>query len=229
MSAASTLHSTPTFGAGGAEPYARALRDSSSLIYLHEAASDGGSAVSGLEVSRWSADADDIDLTLLGSVTGPLLDVGCGPGRMVRAALRLGIVALGIDVSPAAVEVARRDGLPVLERSVFDALPREGAWQTVLLVDGNIGIGGDVDALLARCAELIGADGEIVVEVHADADRDRRFTARVVDADGLASAEFPWAEVGLRSVAASALGLGLAVRQSWELGGRGFCRLAMSR
>lgn len=227
---------TASFGAGGTEPYARALRNDSSLLFLHDAHHDAHSAhgsaqsrgaqVRTMDVGRWNADADGVDLTLLRAVTGPLLDVGCGPGRMVRAALELGMVALGVDISPAAVELARSVGLPVLERSIFGVLPREGQWQTVLLVDGNVGIGGDVEALLARCAQLITADGEIVVEVHDDADRDHRFTARLVDAGGQGSDEFPWAEMGLHPLSRLAHTLGLEVRQSWELDGRGFCRLA---
>ena len=215
---------TSAFGAGGAEPYARALRTDAPHLYLHDTGESGDPRV--LDVARWSSDADATDLTLLRAVTGPLLDVGCGPGRMVRAALALDIVALGIDISAAAIEIARGVGLPVVHRSVFDAIPREGRWQTVLLVDGNIGIGGDVPALLARCAELMTSDGEIVVETHPDAHRDARFTGRLADADGHASAEFPWAEIGLHPLAATAERIGLALRQSWVVGGRGFARLA---
>jgi SAM-dependent methyltransferase len=212
------------FGAGGAEPYARALRSDATRLFLHDTSDAGDPRV--LDVARWSADADETDLTLLSAVTGPLLDVGCGPGRMVRAALALDIVALGLDISAAAIEVARSVGLPVVHRSVFDAVPRAGRWQTVLLVDGNIGIGGDVAALLARCTELATPDGEIVVETHPDPHRDARFTGRLADADGHVSAEFPWAEIGVRPLEALAARLGLELRQSWVIGDRGFARLA---
>jgi hypothetical protein len=148
---------------------------------------------------------------------------------MVRAALALDLVALGVDISPAAVGVARAAGLPVVHRSVFGAVPRPGRWQTVLLVDGNVGIGGDVAALLTRCAELMTADGEIVVETHPDTRRDARFTGRLADADGHVSAEFPWAEIGAGALAALAPAVGLTVRQSWAIGGRDFSRLCFSR
>ncbi|MET3767875.1 SAM-dependent methyltransferase [Marisediminicola sp. UYEF4] len=229
-----------TFGAGGTEPYAAALRRShSNVLYLHETddgATDdrqiGGSERRGaapMDVSRWHADADVADLSLLRSVTGPVLDIGCGPGRMVRAAMDLGIEALGIDVSPTAIEVATESGLSVLLGSVFEALPLEGKWQTTLLVDGNIGIGGDVTAMLARCDELIAADGEIVVETHPDAARDRTYTGRLVDTHGRQSDPFPWAEIGVDALIACAAAIGLASRQVWQLDGRTFCRLARQR
>jgi hypothetical protein len=114
----------------------------------------------------------------------------------------------------------------MVRRDVFGPLPGEGTWGHVLLVDGNIGIGGDVAALLARCAELATPDGEIVVETHPDPHRDARFTGRLADAEGHASAEFPWAEIGVLPLEALAGRLGLGLRQSWVIGDRGFARLA---
>lgn len=215
-----------TFGSGGAEPYARALRtDVSPVLYLRPSHGDIADTAT-MDVSRWSAEADDADLTLLASVRGPVLDVGCGPGRMVRAAMDLGLAALGIDVSPTAVEIATDAGLSVLQRSIFEPLPAEGGWHAVLLVDGNIGIGGDVTAMLARCRGLIAADGEILVEVADDPALDRTFSGRVVDTDGRESASFPWAQIGLDAIVARAEALGLELRQSWRIDGRSFCRLA---
>jgi SAM-dependent methyltransferase len=40
---------------------------------------------------------------------GPVADVGCGPGRITAHLAALGLDAFGIDLSPAMVEVARRD------------------------------------------------------------------------------------------------------------------------
>ena len=216
----------PAFGAGGAEPYAHALRLGDAVTLLTSDGRPGSSVRSVMDVARWTAGADATDLTLLRSVTGPVLDIGCGPGRMVRAALDLGLDVLGVDLSPTAIAIATEAGLPVLERSVFDRLPGEGRWQTALLVDGNVGIGGDVRAMLARCVQLLAPSGEIVVELHADASRDSTYTARLVDARGGQSGIFPWAEIGLQPMAGVAGSLGLAVVQSWTLGDRTFCRLA---
>jgi len=214
-----------TFGSGGGEPYARALRDSGEVLFLSLASSDGGDDDEVIDISRWSADADAVDASLLADASGPVLDIGCGPGRMVRAAMDAGLSAMGIDVSPTVVEMAAGLGLPVLRRSVFEGLPREGGWGTLLLLDGNIGIGGDAAALLARCGELLDDDGSLVVETHVDPTRDRTFECTVEDAHGRASDPFPWAQVGRDAVARLAAAAGLAPAQSWVTGGRAFSRL----
>jgi ubiquinone/menaquinone biosynthesis C-methylase UbiE len=40
---------------------------------------------------------------------GPVADVGCGPGRITAHLASLGLEAFGIDLSPAMIEVARRE------------------------------------------------------------------------------------------------------------------------
>jgi SAM-dependent methyltransferase len=214
------------FGAGGSEPYARALhRSEQAPLMLRESGTGHRTNQITMDVDLWSAEANATDIALLDAVTGPVLDIGCGPGRMVRAALDLGLDVLGIDVSPAAIEVARAHGLPVALGSVFEAVPRQGQWQTVLLVDGNIGIGGDVAAMLSRCRELITPTGEIVLELHTDATTDRSYTATLVDADGGSSAQFPWAEIGLDRIEQLAPQLRLSLMRVWTSEGRSFCLL----
>jgi SAM-dependent methyltransferase len=213
------------FGAGGGEPYARALEAQGGTLFLHSL--DG--SVAAMDLARWSADADATDLRLLRRMRGPVLDIGCGPGRMVKASIALGRAALGIDVSPTVVRRARAAGLPVLEASVFDELPGTGSWRTVLLADGNIGIGGDPAALLRRCRELLHPRGEIVVEAHPSPGRDRAFEGSVTGDDGRRSAVFPWAEIGAVALARAARAEGLRTAQAWSADGRTFCRLRIAR
>src|SRR5205823_3156920 len=118
-----------------------------------------------LPVTRWIEDpAADEELVLERAIS-PVLDVGCGPGRHVVALGRRGIMALGVDVSPHAVDLARRRGAPVLRRSIFDRLPGANRWGSALLLDGNIGIGGSPVTLLMRIASLLRPGGRVLAEL----------------------------------------------------------------
>ena len=173
-------------------------------------ARDGGDEdASHLDVSAYLASATDGEREVLALTDGPLLDIGCGPARLVRAAIEAGRLALGIDISSAAIGHARSAGLPVLHRSVFDPLPAEGTWGAVALFDGNVGIGGDPVALLSRAAELLRPGGRMIVEAHADPEQDASFLAQLVHPAGARSAWFPWAEVGARVATGIAGDLGM--------------------
>ena len=91
---------------------------------------------------RLAATREPPDRLLLGHCRGATLDVGCGPGRMSAQLAELGHSVLAVDVVPEAVDLARARGVAALQRNVFDPMPGEGCWDTVLLADGNIGIGG---------------------------------------------------------------------------------------
>src|SRR3954471_23913550 len=119
-----------------------------------------------LDPGRWHGTVTGAEARLLSSIEGPVLDVGCGPGRLLVGLGHRGVAALGIAPAPGAAASARRRGATVLQRSVFDPLPAEGRWMTVLLMDGNVGIGGDPVRLLRRCCELADAAGAVVVETH---------------------------------------------------------------
>ena len=110
-------------------------------------------------LERYTSPADPTDEQLLADVRGPVLDVGCGPGRHLHALARRAVFALGVDLSPEAVSLARGGGGHVLLRSVFDELPGVGTWRTALLLDGNIGIGGTPERLLRRVGSLLAAGG----------------------------------------------------------------------
>ncbi|WP_267422162.1 MULTISPECIES: class I SAM-dependent methyltransferase [unclassified Curtobacterium] len=211
-----------TFGTGGDEPYARALRTDGRLRLTDLGRPDADVT---MDVGRWNAAADQVDRSLLEDVDGPVIDIGCGPGRMLVAAKALGIPSLGVDVSADAVAIATRSGGRAVQGSVFDTVPDEGRWDTALVLDGNIGIGGDPAALLARCRDIVRVGGRVVVETHTDRTADRTYQARVVDTDGHASAEFPWAEVGLDALRRHAADVGLTARSSWTAAGRSFCEL----
>jgi SAM-dependent methyltransferase len=220
-----TTSAAPAFGVGGSEPYERVLRGVASALTLRDA-SDGGPGIP-LDVGRFLGEPDAVERRLVRAHRGPLLDIGCGPGRMLRAALRARRPALGIDISPASVALAASRGLIAMHGSVFEAVPAEGAWTTALLLDGNIGIGGDPERLLARCAELLHPAGAVLVEAHPDAGRDIRFDGFVVDDSGASSGTFPWAEAGAGALRRHARSAGLTCRREWRAGRRHFAEYSL--
>ncbi|MCF3101756.1 class I SAM-dependent methyltransferase [Streptomyces roseoverticillatus] len=177
-----------------------------------------------LEVERWCAEADPSDLTVLDRCHGPVIDIGCGPGRLVTALAARGHPVLGVDLSPAAVDRTRRSGGAALCRSVFDPLPGEGRWGTALLIDGNVGIGGDPAALLGRVARVTAPGGLLLAEAAA-ADVDERVEVRVDDGRGRTGPPFPWARVGATALTRHASRAGWRAAERWTVSGRAFVAL----
>jgi SAM-dependent methyltransferase len=189
-----------------------------------------GAGRTAVPVRRWRADAAGSDRWLLDACHGPTVDLGCGPGRLVRALNDRGVPALGVDTSALAVRLSAGRGAVVLRRDLFDALPGEGRWHHALLADGNVGIGGDPVALLGRVRRLLGAGGSALVEL----DRGRGLwhgRARLVGRDGSDGGWFPWASVGADSIAEVALAAGLRVHRmhSTRRRRRVFAELCLSR
>ncbi|HEX3791349.1 MAG TPA: methyltransferase domain-containing protein [Pseudonocardiaceae bacterium] len=188
----------------------------------------GGDRIT-LPVSRWRADPDHADELLLSRCSGPTLDVGCGPGRLIGTLVTRGVPALGVDVSPVAVRLTRRRGALAVRRDVFDRLPGEGRWRHVLLADGNVGIGGDPGRLLRRVAELLGRGGTALVELDPPGTGLRRDQARLTAPGSPCGREpgtwFPWARLGADATASLAEAAGLTMRWRAELAGRWFAEL----
>ena len=226
VSSALRLDPSGGFDAGDREPYGNALRDPERTVYLL-GSGDPSPEAARLEIERFLAGADAGDAAALATATGPVLDIGCGPGRFVHAAIMAGHLTLGIDISETAVQIAQEHGLPVLRRSVFQDLPGEGTWGTALLIDGNIGIGGDPAALLRRCGELIReGDGRVMVETHPSPEHDRVFVGVLVDDLDRESLPFPWAEVGAWALRRYAADAGLVETRLWSAHGRSFAEYA---
>lgn len=175
-------------------------------------------------LERWLGRVTAEEESVLDRVVGPALDVGCGPGRHVLALAERGVVSLGIDVAGAAIELARRRGAPVLERSVFDRVPGAGRWGSALLLDGNLGIGGDPAALLRRVRSLLRPGGRLLVEVEAPGVSAGPCQARL-ELGGRVGPWFPWARVETGDVQRLAHETDCTFVELWPEGARWFARL----
>ncbi|TDU06312.1 hypothetical protein EDD99_4860 [Streptomyces sp. 846.5] len=215
-------HPPPTPAPWSADPFAEAIRRGHGPLWLRR--TDGHRYP--LDVARWCAAPDAADRTLLHRCLYrglPAIDLGCGPGRLVAELQAHGLPALGVDITRAAVIRTRGLGGSALCRSVFDPLPGEGRWGTALLADGNLGIGGDPGALLARAADLLGPSGHLLVEVEPE-ELEERITVAVEDGAGRRGPTFRWARLGAAATMREAVGR-FALADSWASGGRSFLAL----
>jgi len=177
-----------------------------------------------LAARRWlhAVPGDD---SLLSRCEGPTLDVGAGPGRLTVALAERGVPALAIDITPYAVDLARSCGALALQRDVFGYLPGTGRWATVVLADGNIGIGGDPAVLLRRIRDLLRQGGKVVAEIEPAGVPLRRERVRLRTL-GHFGAWFPWAWAGADQIGALAESAGLELVQVWDGAGRWFAELS---
>ncbi|MGH3386427.1 MAG: class I SAM-dependent methyltransferase [Nocardioidaceae bacterium] len=177
-----------------------------------------------IPIHRWTGAPTAEDYALIGQCRGDTLDVGCGAGRMTIALARRGHDSLGIDISPVAVRRARLHGAAATVADVFGEVPRAGRWHTLLLADGNIGIGGDPVRLLRRAASLVVPGGRIVTDL-ADAGVATSVRRLRLVLDGRPSRPFYWAVVGADGIHLLAAAAGLRVELVRHHQGRWSARL----
>jgi glycosyltransferase A (GT-A) superfamily protein (DUF2064 family)/SAM-dependent methyltransferase len=177
-----------------------------------------------LDISRWSGPADAVDLMVAARCEPAVIDLGCGPGRMVQALTESGRPALGVDMSSVAVEMSMTRGGLALRRRIDEPLPAEGRWGTALLMDTNIGLGGDVAALLARCMRLVIPGGLIICEVDPRPERYEVHSV-VLRTRLAASAPLPWSRIGAAALIRIARSLDLLLVEEWTSSDRAFVAL----
>lgn len=118
-----------------------------------------------LDIARFCDEPNRAERRFLKTLDGPILDVGCGPGRAAAFLRDRGVASLGLDISASLVELARENGALCVHQSIFDPVPFEGRWDQVLLLDGNIGIGGDPTKMLERLRNVVRPGGQAFIEV----------------------------------------------------------------
>jgi SAM-dependent methyltransferase len=171
-----------------------------------------------LPVEQWQV-ADEHDEELLRMCVGPVLDVGCGPGRLTAALAEAGVEAMGLDVVDEAVALTLGRGAAAVRGDVFAPVPREREWATVLLADGNLGIGGDPVALLRRLGQVLRPGGRVVAEVAPPGTARQQVWAQL-RAGEQTSRPFRWAVVGIDDIADVAAEAGFRVCQHALFGDR---------
>lgn len=185
--------------------------------------SDEGTEL-GLPLERWMGEPTDEEHSLLRLAQAPVLDIGCGPGRHVVALRARGVHALGLDIAPGAVAIARGRGAEVLHGCIFGHVPRAGSWGSALLLDGNLGIGGDPTALLQRVAALLRPGGTALVEAAPPAMPSATLRLRL-ETEEARSHWFAWARVNADDLDSLAAATAFRLAERWEARGRWFARL----
>ncbi|MCV7432026.1 class I SAM-dependent methyltransferase [Mycolicibacterium bacteremicum] len=175
-----------------------------------------------LPVHDWLVSEQDdrpFDRAIVDLCSGPTIDLGCGPGRLLVGLVQRGLPALGVDKSATAVELARSSGVPALCRDLFGPLPGTGRWQTALLADGNVGLGGDPWRVLRRAGELLCVGGECLAEFDMATTGVKSQWVRL-ESTLMIGPWFKWASVGLDCAARIADDVGLTLRAVHPIGDR---------
>jgi SAM-dependent methyltransferase len=181
-----------------------------------------------LPVDRWLGNhAGDrpFDDAVLAMCDGPTIELGCGPGRLIARLSRDGIPALGVDRSPRAAQIARTQGAPVLCADVFGALPGAGRWRTVLLIDGNVGLGADPGRILRLSRDLLSDGGYCVVEFDARHSGTTSSPVRL-EIGSEAGPWFPWSTVGIDCAEELAESAGMRLKEVQVFGDRALASMA---
>ena len=205
--------------------YGRALTEAAteSRAGPYRAVGDDGSRRP-LPIRRWLGHAPPEEIQLLERAEPAVLDVGCGPGRHLAGLTRLGVPALGLDIAPGAVALARARGCRVLRQSVFAPIPDSGDWGSALLLDGNLGIDGDPVKLLRRVSSVLRPGGSVLAEFEPPKATSRELRLRIETGDEI-SEWFPWALVSIDDLHRISSAACLDIADVWSAGGRWFAQL----
>ena len=91
-------------------------------------------------------------------------------------------------------------------------------------MDGNVGMGGDVATLLARCAQLVRPGGLVICEVDRASERHESRTV-VLRTEDATSVALPWSRIGAAALLQAAEPLDLLLVEEWTAGVRAFVAL----
>jgi len=101
----------------------------------------------------------------LAALKGPILDLGCGAGRVSLYLQEKGLDVTALDVSPNAVEVCRRRGIRDVRLGDLRNPPKDKRWKSILMLCGNLGLAGgwsESRDLLAKLAKISTEDAILI-------------------------------------------------------------------
>ncbi|BCJ47500.1 methyltransferase [Actinoplanes ianthinogenes] len=101
---------------------------------------------------------------------GPVADVGCGPGHVTAHLHELGVDAFGVDLSPAMVDIARRDhpGLRFEVGSMTDLHLADASLAALLAFWSLIHIPDEaIPAVLGHFRRVLRPGGTVLIGFHA--------------------------------------------------------------
>jgi SAM-dependent methyltransferase len=101
---------------------------------------------------------------------GPVLDLGAGAGRAGLYLQERGLPVTAVEASPGAAQVCRRRGIADVRLGDVNDPRADLPWAGVLLLCGNLGLGGSFEGnrrLLARLARLaeLATPGAVLIGV----------------------------------------------------------------
>lgn len=132
----------------------------------HQNAAPWSDAIRNREIaSRGLATNQAVTAAVLATQPRSVIDVGCGEGWLVRALVRHGISARGVDVVPALVEEATRQGGEFAVASYDDVAQGRLDWKADTVSCNFALIGNESTAQLLRgVARLLHPGGHFVVQ-----------------------------------------------------------------
>jgi len=125
----------------------------------------------------WERDA-------LANAAGSVLDLGAGGGRHSLYLQARGHAVTAVDASPGAAAAMSTRGVVDVRIADLRDVPMDGAWKTILLMGGNLGIAGDwapTRSLLERLANGTSPGAILIgdsVDPTSDAPNDLDYQAR---------------------------------------------------
>ena len=157
---------------------------------------------------------------LICEARGRILDVGSATGNLLPPLARRG-QALGIDISPAAIEVARRRGVTCQVADIFTFQP-DHPFDTVTLFGNGLGIGGTaagLATLLRKMGALLAPGGQILAVTRNFDAAPYREMMLTPHWNGETAPTTPWIIFSIDFLTDLAQGLGLHVEvlmKSWK-------------